>query len=413
MGGKAILFLVIGFSLIFMIAGKNFNDMGLATYDNVSNYYVQAKAHYIANSGVNLVVSRLFQDATIGDQTFTWNFDGGTISAVLTTTDAVRNIKQLLSTGTYVTASLTVTNTIKIILQPSLFSKFAYFSDAEAPSGTTIYWTTKDTVWGPFHTNDNLNVQNNPVFFGKVTIAKNVVKNPSSSQPKFLGGFQKGVQIAIPPTGVSSVATSATTGGAVISGHSLVYFEFRGDSVRYKFSSSGAYTYKLASTFAPNGAINFVNAEVRLKGTVKGRYTISTSGSSGNQGSVFLDDNIVYNTNPRTNPSSTDMLGIVAEQDVMVTNNTANNTNGITINASIYCQNGSFGAEDYDSRPSAGFIDLLGGITQKIRGAVGTISGSTINHGFSKRYRYDDRLLTSYPPAYPGCGSFEIISWFE
>jgi hypothetical protein len=299
---------------------------------------------------------------------------------------------------------------MKIVLQPSLFSKFAYFSNSE---GGTIYWTNKDTVWGPMHTNDNLNVQNNPVFFGKVTIGGTVNKNPSSSNPQFLGGFQQGVQIAIPTTGVSTVATTAAAGGASISGQSLVYFEFRGDSIRYKYSSGGAWNYRLASTFAPNGAINFANAEVHLTGTVKGRYTISTSGTSGNQGSVFLDNDIVYNTNPLTNPNSTDMLGIVAQQNVWVTDNTANNTNGINIHASIYCQSGSFGAQNYDSRPVAGFINLLGGITQATRGAVGTLQSGVINHGFSKKYRYDDRLLISYPPAYPGCGSFEVVSWFE
>ena len=410
MGGKAILFLVVGFSLIFMVAGKNFNNMGLATTDNLSKYYIQAKAHYIANAGVNLVINRLFVDATVSDQTFTWNFDGGTISATLTPLDAIKNIRQLLSTGTYSAASLSTSNTIKIVFQPSLFSKFAYFSSSE---GGTIYWTNKDTVWGPFHTNDNLNVSYSPVFYGKVSIGGSVYKNPSYSTPQFLGGFQKGVQIAIPTTGVQSVATAAASGGSNITNQSLVYFEFRGDSVRYKFSSNGAYTYKLASTFAPNGAINFSNAEVHLKGTVKGRYTISASGTSGNQGSIFLDDNIVYNTDPRTNPNSTDMLGIVAQKNVWVTDNTANNTNGINIDASIYCQSGSFGAQNYATRPIAGFINLYGGITQSVRGAVGTLYNGVINHGFSKKYRYDDRLLTSYPPAYPGCGSFEIVSWFE
>ena len=156
---------------------------------------------------------------------------------------------------------------------------------------------------------------------------------------------------------------------------------------------------------------------MHLLGTVKGQYTLAVSGSSGT-GSIYLDNDIVYNTNPATNPSSTDMLGIVAQQNVWITDNTNNNTNGIKINGSIYCQSGSFGAENYSTRPAAGFIDLYGGITQNTRGAVGTFTtdwwGNTyINHGFSKRYRYDDRLLTSYPPAYPGCGTFEVVSWFE
>jgi len=408
MGGKASLFLVMGFSLIFMVAGRNFNDMATSTTENFTKYFVQAKAHYMASTGVNIVVNKLFLDATIPDQTYSWNFDGGTISASLTTIDAIKNIKQLLSTGTYYGTS----NTIKIIFKPSLFSKYAYFSGNE----NSVYWTSSDTVFGPFHTNGNINIANHPVFYGKATIGGKEYKYDSHSSANYLGGFQKGIQISIPTTGVTSVATGAAAGGAVITGHSLVYFEFRGDSVRYRYSTSGTgstWTYKLASTFAPNGAIYFQNAEVHLSGVVKGRYSVAASYSSGNQGDFYLDGDVTYYTNPKTDPTSTDMLGIVAQKDIVVTNNTANNTGGITIQASMYAQEGSFGAQNYDTRPAAGFIDLYGGIIQNTRGAVGTFSGSTINHGFSKRYRYDERLLTTYPPFYPGCGTFEVVSWFE
>jgi hypothetical protein len=55
----------------------------------------------------------------------------------------------------------------------------------------------------------------------------------------------------------------------------------------------------------------------------------------------------------------------------------------------------------------------LQGIIQNTRKAVGTFSGGVINHGFSKRYRYDKRLMFSSPPMYPGTGAFEIVSWLE
>jgi hypothetical protein len=403
MGGRASLFLVLGFSLIFMIAGRYFNQMATSTTDNFTNYYSNTKAHYIANAGVNLVVNRLFLDATIADYTFNWNYDGGTISASLVTIDAIKNIKRLVCTATY----FGVSNTMKIIFKPSMFSKYAYFSGNE----NGVYWTSADTVWGPFHTNGNINIANHPVFMGRATIGGKEVKYDSRSSASYYGGFQKGIQITIPATGVSAVQSNAS-GGASFTGKSLVYFEFRGDSVRYRYSSTGSWTYKLASTFTPNGVISFSNTEVHLSGTVKGRYTLVTSGSSGNQGSVFLDDNVVYYSDPATNPSTTDMLGIVAQNNIVITDNTVNNSN-IKIQATMYCQNGSFTAQNYDTRAAAGFIDLYGGVIQSTRGAVGTFSGSTINHGFSKRYRYDNRLLDTYPPYFPGCGTFEVVSWFE
>ena len=404
MGGKAALLLVLGFSLIFMVAGKNFNQMATGTVENFSGYFYDTKARHLTATGVNLVTNKIFFNNSIADQTFNYNFDEGTIAVTLTTID---NIRELISIGNY----NGVTARTRILLKPSSFSKYAYFSNSE---GANIWWTTRDTVWGPLHTNGSLRVADRPVFMGKVTIDGGLVKYSNSARPQFLGGLETGVHIDIPPDGVSDVADAAA-GGAKFTGKNLVYLEFRGDSVRYKFSSAGQYTYALASTFAPNGVIFAENAELRIKGNVKGKYTVAASGTGDDRGKIFIDDNVTYNTNPRTNPSSQDLLGIVAERDVVITENSANN-HDVQIDASIYSQSGSFVAEDYQNRPVSGAIYLYGGVIQNARGPVGTFrSGSTtvIQSGFSKRYRYDDRLAFASPPAYPGTGSFEIASWFE
>lgn len=407
MGGKGAILLVLGFSLIFMVAGRNFNSMATATVDNFTNYYYDAKAHHMAATGVNLVTNQLFLNGSLVDQTFNYSFDGGTIQAVLSTTNVYQNIKELTSTGTFGNYS----TTIKIILKPSTFSKYAYFSHSEAAN---IWWTTTDTVWGPLHTNGQLRVADRPVFMGKVTLDGSLVKYSNSARPQFLGGLQTGVHIDIPSNGVSNLEAAALAGGYRFTGQSTVYLDFRGDSLRYRFNTTSAWTYVLASTFAPNGAIFADNANLRIKGRVKGRYTIGADGSS--RGKVYLDDDVFYNTNPQTNPNSQDMLGIVAKDDIIITNNSANNNN-IRIQASIYSEAGSFQAEDYQSRPVAGAIQLYGGVIQNARGPVGQFSTSggttTIINGFSKRYRYDDRFMVASPPFFPGTGSFEIVSWFE
>jgi spore coat protein U-like protein len=401
MGGKAALLLVLGFSLIFMVAGKNFNQMATGTVENFSGYFYDAKARHLTATGVNLVTNKIFFNSSIADQTFNYNFDGGTIAVTLTTID---NIRELISIGNY----NGVTARTRILLKPGSFSRYAYFSNSE---GANIWWTTRDTVWGPMHTNGSLRVADRPVFMDRVTIDGSLIKYSGSANPQFLGGLETGVHIDIPPDGVSDVADAAA-GGAKFTGKSLVYLEFRGDSVRYKFSSAGQYTYALASTFAPNGVIFAENAELRIKGNVKGKYTVAASGTGGDRGKIFIDDNVTYNTNPRTNPGSQDLLGIVAERDVVITENSANN-NDVQIDASIYSQSGSFVAEDYQNRPVSGAIYLYGGVIQNARGPVGTFWGSNIVSGFSKRYRYDSRLAFASPPAYPGTGSFEIASWFE
>jgi hypothetical protein len=125
-----------------------------------------------------------------------------------------------------------------------------------------------------------------------------------------------------------------------------------------------------------------------------------------------LDDDVIFSEDPRTHSGSTDLLGIIAQNEVLITDNEANHDD-INIQASIYCENGGFGAENYDSRPVSGNINLLGGIIQHTRRAVGTFNSYGPASGFSKRYKYDERLMVASPPMFPGTGSFEIVSWLE
>jgi hypothetical protein len=406
MGGKASLLLVIAFNIIFMIAGRHFNEMATRTTINSVDYFTDAKLHTLTSSGINLVANRLFLKSTQNDTTYNFSLDGGTITAVLTTLNQAQRIRQLVATGTYGSQ----TSSVKIVVKPSSFSKFAYFSDSE---GGNIWWTSRDTVWGPFHTNDNLRIANNPVFYGKVTVGGTQIKYNNQANAQYLGGYQEGINIPITTNGVSDAQTAAAAGGANTTNQTLVYFEFRGDSIRYRYSANGAWTYRLASAYAPNGVISFQNAEVHVKGTVKGQYTLAVSGPSNqNRGNIYIDDDLVYYSNPKTNPNSTDMLGLAAQQNIIITNNAANNNN-VVIQASMYAERGSFTAENYNNRPVSGFIDLYGGITQYSRGPVGQFQGNNIVNGFSKRYRYDDRFMIQSPPAFPGTGKFEIVSWFE
>ncbi|MEI7813082.1 MAG: hypothetical protein WCJ01_11775 [Ignavibacteria bacterium] len=419
MGGKASLLLVLGFTLVFMVAGRNAGNVASSTTESMVSYYSSTKAHHLAVSGVNLVVNQLFLDATIADQTYSFTLDDGTISVNLSTTDSYKNIKKLTAIGTCKVykdgMDKDTTNTIQIMLKPSMFSKYAFFSDNE----NSVSWTVGDTAWGPVHTNNNFNVANRPVFYGKVTIGGSEVK-ASGASPQYLGGLQKNIKIPIPVNGVSNVATACAVspGGYKFTGNPLIYLDFRGDSIRYRFNTTGAYTYVLASAFTPNGIIYCETAEVHItgnaNGNVKGKYTIAASGTATGltgTGNIIIEDDILLNQNPQTIPSSTDMLGICAQKNIVIARNTANDA-GLTIQACMYAQEGSFTANQYDTRPIA-TLQMLGGITQKTRGAVSTFSGGTLSTGFYKRYKYDVRLADSYPPGYPGCGTFEIVSWFE
>lgn len=412
MSGKAILLVMMGYSLLFMIAGNYFNGVSGRMTDNYVEYFTNTTAHNIAISGANMAANEIFLDPTWTTGYNNLDYQDGKLYLAVNVLDAYKNIRQIHSVGIFDGD----TSRVKVTLVPSKFSKFAYYSISE---GGNIWWINQDTVWGPFHTQGNLLASQKPSFYGKASSKGKIqyYTNKKTDAPYFHGGYEQGVDLPMPVDGVTALKAPAQSGGLYFNGNltgkGTVYMEFQGENLLYKYKSTGPYVDTLhLPTAAANGVIFVDNGTVRLKGTITGAYTIGCSGSSGEKGSVYLDDDIVYTHNPKTDPTSTDMLGIVAQKKVLITENTPNKSS-ININASIYVQDGGFGAENYDDRPVSGNINLMGGLIQNTRQAVGTFSGGTIKSGFAKQYKYDDRFMVASPPFFPGTGGYEIVSWYE
>ncbi len=88
------------------------------------------------------------------------------------------------------------------------------------------------------------------------------------------------------------------------------------------------------------------------------------------------------------------MLGIAAKNNVQIANNLANSSD-INVHASIYAEQGGFGSGWSSFTQPNGFIK---------NGDI---------WGFSRRYKYDERLMLASPPGYPGTGELEIVSRLE
>jgi hypothetical protein len=425
MGGRALLFLVVGFSMIYLVLGQNFGSISNQAVTNMTNYYSTSVAHNIAESGANLAANQIFLNGfwQAGYNNIKlFNNPNSSLNVSVQVIDTFKNIKVITSTASY----NGITSVVKVTLQPSHFSKFAYFSISE----NGVWWTNGDTVSGPFHTQDYLNSYGHPVFLGPSTSTLKGINyytgNKKNDSPVIVGTFSTGVNIPIPSNGISNLDSLAKIGGAVFTGMDSVYLNFKRDSITYttirdSLNKSGkkvgvVTTVKTvpANTFAPNGVIFAENAMLRIKGVVKGQFTVGSSYNSTStvKGSIYIDSSIVYNTDPRVNPSSTDLLGIAAQNYVFVADN-QNNSNNVYIDAAIYAQNCGFGAQDYNNGQKRGTIYLLGGITQSIRQPVGIINGGYVTSGYNKNYTYDNRLLLSVPPSYPSTGGYEIISWYE
>ena len=203
MAGQGILFLLLGFSLVFLVKGSNFGSVSTRAVDNMGDYYKRTVAHNIAVSGANLAANQVFFDPTWKTGYTSKSFSGGKIDVEVRTIDVFKNIKMISGRGTYEGYSKTVEETLK----PSKFSKFAYYSRVE-PSN--IWWISSDTVWGPFHTNGSLRVSERPVFYGKVSYRYNLIKYSYSwNDPKFYGGLESGVNLPMPADGIDQLADAA------------------------------------------------------------------------------------------------------------------------------------------------------------------------------------------------------------
>jgi hypothetical protein len=406
--GRVSLILVIGFSALFLVMGHNANSVASRSVQNMADYHARTVAYNIAVSAANLAANEIFLDDEWVAGFSHREFDGGYLDADVVILDPLLNIRKLTTTGTY----RGISKTVEVTFKPSSFSKFAYLSTNDP---VNLYWSYKDTIWGPFHQETKINAYRHPVFHGKATskVGVHYYQTEALDAPRIYGGYESGVSIAFPNSGLPDLLNMAASGGHLFTGQDTVYLTFAGDSLKYRYAANDPDTTVLASNFAPNGVICADNATVRLKGTVKGQYTVGSAKSLGvgSNGNIYLDDDIVYDKDPRIDPTSTDILGIVAKNNVQIAENLANSSD-INIHASIYSEYGGFGAGWPSFTQPNGFINLLGGIQNKARVQIGVIVSGTV-WGFNRSYKYDQRLMLISPPGYPGTGDLEIVSWKE
>ena len=399
--GRTALIMVMGTSILLMMLGYRLSNVSSAAYQNLLEYYNRTTAHNLATAYANMGSQVIYRTPNARPVWSDVSLGGGKVSLWMTSLPLGR--VQLTSTSVYQGYK----DTVIIIWGQSKFSKFAYYSVIEG----AINWATRDTIYGPFHTQDKMLVNGSPVFWGKATNKLGMTKSPSSSTPKFFGGYQTGIDIPM-PSNFTPLINAATSGGKYLNGVDVT-ITFNPDGTLTVKEGAAAPTRVSLSAYAPNGALVINGGNLHIKGKFTGQLTLlAQSGGVANKGKVYLDSSVTYVHNPMSGPSD-DLLGICAQDSIVISNN-SNNSSGIDIQASLFSMNKGMGAEQYDKSPTRGMIRLLGGISQQQRAAVGTIDGSgNVITGYSKSYRYDDRLMNQSPPFYPTTGSYEILSWYE
>ncbi len=422
MFGKGALIYVAGFSLIFAIYTSRLSSLTERVSDNFNKYFVENSVHEAAQTAMNFAINKVWDTSTTSDSFYIYDSACTTYVSISepnldTILVRVNSRSRVFDPEHYVTTGETLP------LEDSIFAYFSYDIPASSYFWFTntengVYWISGDTVWGPIHSNGVLKTNGDPVFYGKATAKTGINPKPTApgSNAHFYGGYEIGVDVDL-PTDMSPMISAALAGNGGTPGsggagwntksmyNQETWFEFldNGDVIRTIPAIGLTDTVSLAS-IAPTGVIN-CSEDVHVKGELNGQISIHC------EHTIYIEDDIVYADDPLTNPDSDDILGLVADEDVLIADNAANSSD-VTIQATVMAPNGAFGADNFSSRPVSGAIYLTGSIVQDSRGPVGTFTHS-ITHGFSKRYYYDPRLQSMSAPYYPTLRELHLVSWWE
>ncbi|MFC2133393.1 hypothetical protein ACFLR4_04400 [Bacteroidota bacterium] len=428
MGGKASLFLVIGFSIIFMTITYNWGNLSVNAIDNVVGYYEETIAHNIAVSGTNIALNSLFLNGSWNAGYHSVDFQGGTLDVDISSSGGTKIVE---SVGTY----QGISKSVVVKIQTSSFAKFGWYIE----NMSSKILTTGDTIYGAFHSQSTINIDGSPVFYGKVTTAKGFSPAPKlweskGHDPKFYGGFETGVDLPFPSSYTFADQKAAALDGVNNEGGSSL---FQNIDLWMKFYDDGTLTYRtgwgpdtasynaattlLLTDFAPTGIIYVGLGDIYMSGTIDGQVTIVAGESSGlGNGNVYLVDDLIYKETPMVyagdnqyDPtSSDDMVGILATNNLIIAN-TPENDSDITIHASIFCAAGGVQAQDLNFLDDQGRIFLQGGVIASKEEQVVKVENDGTFKGFKKHVVFDERFLLTSPPLFPITDKYEIVSWYE
>lgn len=453
MSGKAVLIIVVGFTILFAVMGYLWGDIATRSVENHVSYYQNTVAHNIAVSGANIGLQKVIQDSNWVSNINNWNFEYGQMTVTLSSLGPP--IRTLVSKGAFMGEEEIVK--VKLLRDQASLARYAWFIPSVSTGSLNRPWITGDSVWGGFHSNQFLVVEGDPVFFGRVTTLKGIqdqAKKPYVSDPKFLGGYKEGVDVNWSKSmHYPNYSALATQPGVNNFDKVDLWLEFNQDgTVTYSSAKNGgndstnypARTTVALTDMAPDNVIYVNGGNVYLSGVLSGHATIIAEGSSGTggAGNVYFMGDMIYKTDPMipdgadgymVNPASLDIngdpldvLGVVATNNVVVsTLKTSDDLGGydnnvadpnIHIDGGIFCNSGGFYVEDLGKSPAdvpLGSIYLQGSMTAGKEEIVAQFSGNTLTAGYKRHVIFDSRFATGPPEWFPYIDYYRAVSWLE
>jgi len=297
------------------------------------------------------------------------------------------------STGTWGGA----TKTLRLMVRMLSFSRWAYFSNTEIdPYWGRLYWITGMLAVGPTHCNDQFNMYGTPVFDGPVSQVASAIYYYNGGPPRDNPDFQHGLTLNAPrlplPTDalLNNIKTAAQQAqGLFLTGASAI--KLLPNSTMNVTNQNKNWNGTNVPVPA-NKAVFVENGAATVEGTLKGQLTIGCNTD------IFISGNILYNTDPRKYPTSTDMLGLVARNNVTVTDSGPFN---IEIDACIVALTGSFQLQNFQYFLKGDMV-TFGGLLNNLSGPTGMFDpriGKMIA-GYNQIQVYDDRFNNLVPPSF-------------
>lgn len=417
-------YLVIAVLIVFAIT---FVNASIGQNNTANIFKKQIQAFNLADAGLDKALAQL-RGGSAADFSGTLS-PVGTYSVTITDMGLFGYMRRykIVSVGSAGSLNQTLTN----ILQVDNYARYIWFTDGENYGYSNVWFWDQDHLNGPTHTNGQFNIAGHnpgPIFDGEVrsvsdqinyynnghNITSSNTTNSPYDTPAFNGGITLGANAINMPRQATYLRSASTSGGLRLSGNSAVVLNSNGtmNVTNWGYYSAHCGTScKSCCTLVnqplpANGALFVDSGDLTISGSLSGRLT------AGSSGDIVIPGNLVYANDPRINPGSTDILGLISERDVMISANAAYN---LEINASIMALSTSFMLENWWTGSPKGTLTVYGGIIQDQRGPVGTFNGFSGQKltGYSKNYTYDSRMLNSPPPFYPTTGDYITLSWQE
>jgi len=305
---------------------------------------------------------------------------------------------------------------------------------------TEIVFVSGESINGPLHTNDELNICGSPVFGRSPSDLIEVSSPPpgyrssggsgcGSTSPNFRGTYLTNAPVLTPPStndSLKNVQGAAVYSGQTriqLSGTSMTVTTASGSMSTTPIPSSGVIYVANSTTSSCSNAYSPYARNTTMYPSSSACGNVYVSGSYSGQLTIAAENDVIVDNDLcrgscSGSPSGNGLLGLIANNFIRVyhpltpTNNTTawGNCNGtsngsgtqtnLRIDAAMLAIQHSFVVDHFNCGNPLGTLTVNGAISQKFRGPVGTVSGTNPVSGYSKNYSYDDRLRYLAPPKF-------------